>query len=988
MPGAVELELLATAPLGSRVLVRSGVGIGTPRSIGPVAALTADLERFEGPGVLVLAGGTFGPDVDAAAALTSSPQLLAGLRAFVSEPNRRVLLLEPDQATAARRVSELRSFSIEVGTKATLHCTTASGTEEVVILADADRTPIKLADDAPWLQDLDLADDEAMARRAATSRALYRRLGGLIWIPPVLAVVVAVLTDLSWVGTRLERVGHHRRIFLEVADATWPQRILVMLFAVVLAELIALALAAWLARRSFDRTAVTDEVASSFDNTEQAILDRAREARGDGALGAIVGNTTSLGLSPLDVGFVARCGRTGPVLREHEGRLGLPPVFVTEQPDISVLLEVGAELHIFLVAGGTVTAGEMGRFERFAIGDSRLDLPAEGAETQVIAEWPHGATWPPPVDLASQRRRRRQVRRLAGSLLCATGILDLLVAVVPPLRWKLKAILSILPLGVSQTAAAVMAIVGISLVMLARGIFRGQRRSWRIAISLLSLSALLHLIHALSLVPLLVSAGVLVLLIVKHRDFDAATDRSSLTKAAPALASVVVIAIVAAFFGAELSQRHTRTLPAWPAVLLAVSERLIGLTSVALPDRVDDFVFPSMVVLGISILLVVLYHLTRPAVDRRLSGASSPELRRRSERRARDIVARYGRGTLDYFALRDDKQFFFSGDTLVAYGVFGGVALVSPDPIGPESERTQAWAAFRAYCDAHAWTIGVIGASTEWLPIYQAAAMRYLYLGDEAVVDVPSFSLEGGKMKGLRQACTRLERKGYAVEFLDPATIDTSRVRALVELMGLNRRGEGERGFSMQLGRLFDPKDHGLLLCVVSDPHGDPAAMCQFVPSTAIGGWSLDLMRRDPGDHPNGLLDYALCSTIAWLKEQGATGLSLNFSAFRSTLDGERGDSISQRAQRWGLKRLSSIMPIESLWRFNEKYNPNWLARHLVFANPETFVPVLSAAFRAESLSEIPVVGRFLAQDPAHRLGTVVPPEILQAAGASDLDVN
>jgi len=33
------------------------------------------------------------------------------------------------------------------------------------------------------------------------------------------------------------------------------------------------------------------------------------------------------------------------------------------------------------------------------------------------------------------------------------------------------------------------------------------------------------------------------------------------------------------------------------------------------------------------------------------------------------------------------------------------------------------------------------------------------------------------------------------------------------------------------------------------------------VPSQAIDGFSLDLMRRDPAEHPNGLLDFALCST-------------------------------------------------------------------------------------------------------------------------------
>ena len=111
----------------------------------------------------------------------------------------------------------------------------------------------------------------------------------------------------------------------------------------------------------------------------------------------------------------------------------------------------------------------------------------------------------------------------------------------------------------------------------------------------------------------------------------------------------------------------------------------------------------------------------------------------------------------------------------------------------------------------------------------------------------------------------------------------------MAELMAKSRRGEQERGFSMMLGRLFDPRDTGLLLTLVEGPDGAPVAMCQFVPSPAIGGFSLDLMRRDPGEHPNGLLDFALCSTIAHLKEMGMKGLSLNFAAMRSILEGETG---------------------------------------------------------------------------------------------------
>ena len=357
----------------------------------------------------------------------------------------------------------------------------------------------------------------------------------------------------------------------------------------------------------------------------------------------------------------------------------------------------------------------------------------------------------------------------------------------------------------------------------------------------------------------------------------------------------------------------------------------------------------------------------RPAEEGRApSGAGTtrrvPALsaRRGAEIRARDIVRRHGTGTLDYFALRSDKQWFFHRDSLVAYAIYGGICLVSPDPIGPQAEREQAWGAFRRYCDRRGWGLAVMAAAEEWLPIYREHGMRHVYLGDEAVVDVQRFSLGGGHMKGLRQAVNRVERYGYTAKFLDPTKVGPEVGRSLVELMSRNRRGDQERGFSMMLGRMFDPRDTGLLLTVVDGPDGVPAAMCQFVPAQAISGYSLDLMRRDPGEHPNGLLDFALCATIDHLKRRGRQGLSLNFAAMRSTLEGESGDGLTQRIERWALRRMSGVLQIETLWRFNAKYDPDWLPRYIVFDSPEQFAPAVVTILRAESLSEVPVIGRFL----------------------------
>lgn len=349
--------------------------------------------------------------------------------------------------------------------------------------------------------------------------------------------------------------------------------------------------------------------------------------------------------------------------------------------------------------------------------------------------------------------------------------------------------------------------------------------------------------------------------------------------------------------------------------------------------------------------------------------------------RARSVVGRHGSGTLDYFALRPDKDFFFWGDTVVAHAVYGGTCLVSPDPIGPVAEREEAWRAFRRYADGQGWVVGGLGVGEEWLPVYRATGMHDLYVGDEAVVRLDRFTLEGGRFKGLRQAVNRIAKYGYTISFHDPTRLDPDLQEDLRAVMAKSRRGDVERGFSMTLGRVFDPADAGLLLAVVHAPAkgdktdgagqvggraapGPPVAFCQYVPAPGIDGFSLDLMRRDDGDHPNGLIDFAVVETVKELESRGLHGLGLNFATMRAVLAGEAGEGVAQRVQAWLLRRMGDSMQIESLWRFNAKFDPDWQPRYAVYDAPENMVAVGLALARAESWWELPVIGRFLVPTP------------------------
>ncbi len=997
-------------PIGRRVVVVSDLLL-TPQATPSSKALTVELARvldaWDGPGILIVAGNLFdlidtvSPAVDAERCMAAHPELRASIGAFLQEPERRIIRQvgthEPGFATDPNVAVALTALGVEPFAAVDLHLHTATGLRVVRIepgdhaydsegpidetrhdpAADAKPGAVGQAlagerwrhlagqskEDAPWLAGLHRLSDPSALTRFVTSRTLYRRLGRYAWwiLVPFVVLGLLRLAVNPWV---LQHIGSGvpGRALRSARQADWADQVEVAgLFALVV--LIGLVVVLGLLSRRM--WSILGGGALKSVTSESVANDTARENGrrlvGRGYAGLITGATFQSELTNLGVGFYANVGATAEVVDEHPGRLGLPPIFLHRQRLSWIELETGADLHVrLLLAENDLRSPSL--LERLLSTGHAVG----GLHPAVVASYPKGDSWPPAPNLRLAHRRTRRIRRLASIGILLAGLVDVLDAITPPLRGRLHILLEFLPLRATVAAGTLVALAGLALIALGRGILRGQRLAWQVAVVLLSVTLVLHLLAGGDFEESVLALIVLVVLVINRFEFKAGSDWPSLRSAIVALVfGVIGICVLAAasieiFAHVGLHRRHFSI--AWWTALWAAAQRLVGIQTVDLPVRLGRVLNPTLLVLGIAMAGVTLFLLSRPVVDRRVTSGRAAEFR------ARDIVRRHGASTLDYFALRTDKQWFFHRDSLVAYAIYGGICLISPDPIGPANERELVWMAFRRFADSHGWVPAVMGAGEEWLPMYRDSGMHHIYLGDEAVVDIPGFSLAGGDKKGLRQAHNRIKKKGYTVSFHDPAHISQDLSKELAALMSLSRQGEHERGFSMMLGRVFDPRDTGMLLTVVRTPEGGAAAMCQFVPARGINGYSLDLMRRDPGDHPNGLLDFALCSTIEYLQAGKYGGLSLNFATLRSTLAGEKGDGAMQRAERWFLKRLSSFAQIESLWLFNAKYDPEWLPRYVVFDTAEHLVPVVMAILRAESVWEIPVLGRLLAAGAEKRM--------------------
>ncbi|MBW5421795.1 DUF2156 domain-containing protein [Streptomyces sp. BG9H] len=466
--------------------------------------------------------------------------------------------------------------------------------------------------------------------------------------------------------------------------------------------------------------------------------------------------------------------------------------------------------------------------------------------------------------------------------------------------------------------------------------------------------------HAQNWISLALTAAFVAALIAGRREFYAKGDRANPKLAsAVAVGGLLVTSLLAALLVTVTNRAHddhrSTFLDRWRygtmrlVSLAADDRRFAGITT-------PGWANVTINVLSALLLCAVLYAAfrSRRAVD---------PLTEEDEERLRALLDRHGeRDSLGYFSLRREKSVVWSptGKAAVTYRVVSGVSLASGDPIGDPEAWPGAIEPWLAEAREHGWLPAVMGASEEAGTIYARHGLDALELGDEAIVEIAEFTLEGRAMRTVRQAYNRVRRAGYTVRVRRHEEIPAEEMAELLRRADDWRDGATERGFSMALGRLGDPADGRCVMLECTDGEGRLRALLSFVP-WGPRGLSLDLMRRDR-DSENGLMEFMVIELLRRAPEIKITQVSLNFAVFRSVF--ERGSRLGAgpvlRLWRSLLGFFSRWWQIESLYRANAKYRPIWEPRFLLFEKSGDLPRIAIAAARAEGFLEAPGLPKWL----------------------------
>jgi lysyl-tRNA synthetase class 2 len=354
--------------------------------------------------------------------------------------------------------------------------------------------------------------------------------------------------------------------------------------------------------------------------------------------------------------------------------------------------------------------------------------------------------------------------------------------------------------------------------------------------------------------------------------------------------------------------------------------------------------------LAVVLSLVALRSVLRPAGGGR--GHTPTE-----HQAARAIAERWGTDSLSPFIMRPDKAFHFAADGVLAYRLIRDTAVVSGDPVAPPGQASAVLASFRELARERGWRLAIWGASAEHLDGYRKLGLRAVCAGEEAFVDPAKFTLEGRRVRKLRQSVNRVARRGWSVEVYDGRSLEEAHEH---EIDALEARWRAQRprvlGFAMAMGEFQPEVRPDDLYVLARSPQGELRSMMRFF--WHCGRLSLDAMRR-VGDTPNGLNEALVARALETAAKRGVPQVSLNYAGLAHLVRAPGGRGPLRRWLSDLLMRvLSTRFQLQRLVRFNEKFSPEWRPRFLVYESRPALARTLMRVLQAEGYLPVPGAAR------------------------------
>ncbi|MEP7143411.1 MAG: phosphatidylglycerol lysyltransferase domain-containing protein [Ferruginibacter sp.] len=529
--------------------------------------------------------------------------------------------------------------------------------------------------------------------------------------------------------------------------------------------------------------------------------------------------------------------------------------------------------------------------------------------------------------LAFAAKGKQIFLRLAPAVLIfLLGVINILSAITPPIASRIRILRQYIPTHIMHASNLLVLMMGMLLLVTATLLVRGLRNAWFIALIVSLLSFVTHLTKALDWEESSIAFFAIIILLTTYKQYRLRSN--------PRLMNIGVITAVSIFvavvifesigfyyldvrhFGVDFTLQQSIGFSI-KSFLLLTNEELRPITRFA-----NEFIV-WVNVLSACTWIFFFYTIIRPYIKN--TGHDPDTLLE-----ARSLLTRYGSTAVDYFKINDDKLLFFTDELegFIAYRIANGFAIVLDEPVCGEENKIPMLKAFDLQCRRMGLKTAFYRVDEDSIYYFEQLRKKKLLIGQEAVLDIQKFTLEGKDKKALRNTLNSLTKKGYSIStHRTPLSDQLVMQLKSVSDEWLTAFDKKETIFSqgMFTEKLIREQD----VIVMHDPEKNPVAFLNIIPDYTPEGYTYDMIRKI-ADAPGGCMDALIITAIQYGKEKGLQWLNLGLVPMSGITEP---DSTGEKVVKFAYEKIKRFQHYQGLRDFKEKYATGWLNKYLVYEN-------------------------------------------------------
>ena len=518
------------------------------------------------------------------------------------------------------------------------------------------------------------------------------------------------------------------------------------------------------------------------------------------------------------------------------------------------------------------------------------------------------------------------VRLFPAFLVFMLGIVNVLSVVTPPIASRLRFLRGFLPIESINASNILVLVVGFVLLIISALLLRGHRSAWTLALILSAISFIGHMAKALDYEEAILAAVVLVVLALSYKQYRLRSKNGliqlNLFTVGLVFAATFVFGFVGFYF---LNVRHFGIDFTWGQSIKESLESflVIEVKQIHPKTRFAREFLIWMDILGFLCWGLLILVLVKPFFKKKPSGNHSRE-------KAAELVERYGSSPVDYFKTYADKLLFFSDvtDGFIAYRIANGFAIVLEEPVCAEEHKIEMLKEFDDHCRKMSLKTAFYRVDESSVSYFQFLKKQKLLIGQEAVLEVDRFTLEGKDKKSLRNGLNSLQKKGYTTQRYAPP-LDDAFVKELQRVSDewLEYYNKKELVFSQGMFLPAEIKKQDVI--AVKNADGQVKAFLNIIPDFAPDESTYDMIRKT-ADAPGGCMDALIIELIKYAKEQGLLYLNLGLVPMAGI---DEPDNTAEQLMQYAYEKVKRFRQYAGLREFKEKYASVWLNKYLVYEN-------------------------------------------------------